>query len=134
MVHAHGSRKLIYASVLPMILVMVLLANIQMLGMFLSNVGITTLGTFSGSTPQDGIMYFLAPINGPTDWMWWTTDLGHAPWEVLLHLGINISFMVVGGAIPRLLIKTADSKKMSPARSRCQYVHPRYRRTQYPKA
>ena len=35
--------KLIYASVLPMILVRVLQANIQMLGMFLSNVGITIL-------------------------------------------------------------------------------------------
>ena len=71
--------KLIYASVLPMILVRVLQANIQMLGMFLSNVGITIFGTFNGSTPQNGIMYFLAPINGPSDWMWWITDLGHAP-------------------------------------------------------
>ena len=35
--------KLIYASVLPMILVRVLQANIQMLGMFLSNIGITIL-------------------------------------------------------------------------------------------
>ena len=57
--------KLIYASVLPMILVRVLQANIQMLGMFLSNINITILGKFDGSTPQDGIMYFLAPINQP---------------------------------------------------------------------
>ncbi len=108
--------KLIYASVLPMILVMVLLANIQMLGMFLSNVGITTLGTFDGSSPQNGIMYFLAPINGPQDWMWWMTDLGHAPWEVILRLGINMTFMVVGGAIFALFwIKTAglDSKDVA---------------------
>ncbi len=108
--------KLIYASVLPMILVMVLLANIQMFGMFLSNVGITTLGTFDGSTPQNGIMYFLAPINGPSDWMWWMTDLGHAPWEVLLRLGINMFFMVVGGAVFALFwIKTAglDSKDVA---------------------
>jgi preprotein translocase subunit SecY len=108
--------KLIYASVLPMILVMVLLANIQMLGMFLSNVGITTLGTFDGSSPQNGIMYFLAPINGPQDWMWWMTDLGHAPWEIILRLGINMTFMVVGGAIFALFwIKTAglDSKDVA---------------------
>ena len=49
--------KLIYASVLPMILVRVLQANIQMVGMFLSNVGITILGKFSGQTPQSGLMY-----------------------------------------------------------------------------
>ena len=74
--------KLIYASVLPMILVRVLQANIQMLGMFLSNVNITIFGAFEGSQPINGIMYYLAPINGPSDWMWWITDLGHAPWPV----------------------------------------------------
>jgi len=108
--------KLIYASVLPMILVRVLQANIQMLGMFLSNIGITIFGNFDGSTPLNGLMYFLAPINGPTQWMWWMTDLGHAPWEILLRLGIDITFMVVGGAIFALFwIKTAglDSKDVA---------------------
>src|SRR5512136_1252131 len=105
--------KLIYASVLPMILVRVLQANIQMLGMFLSNVGINVLGTFNGSTPQDGIMWYLAPINGPTQWMWWMNDLGHTPLQIALRLGIDVIFMVVGGAIFALFwIKTAglDSK------------------------
>jgi preprotein translocase subunit SecY len=108
--------KLIYASVLPMILVRVLQANIQMVGMFLSNVNITIFGTFSGSTPQNGIMWYLAPINGPTQWMWWTTDLGHTAWQVLLRMGIDITFMVVGGAIFALFwIKTAglDSKDVA---------------------
>jgi len=108
--------KLIYASVLPMILVRVLQANIQMLGMFLSNIGITVLGKFNGQTPESGLMYFLAPINGPSQWMWWVTDLGHAPWEVLLRLGIDTTFMVVGGAIFALFwIKTAglDSKDVA---------------------
>jgi preprotein translocase subunit SecY len=108
--------KLIYASVLPMILVRVLQANIQMVGMFLSNVNITIFGTYSGSTPQNGIMWYLAPINGPTDWMWWATDLGHAAWQVLLRMGIDITFMVVGGAIFALFwIKTAglDSKDVA---------------------
>jgi preprotein translocase subunit SecY len=108
--------KLIYASVLPMILVMVLLANIQMVGMFLSNVGITIFGKFDGSTALNGIMYFLAPINGPSQWMWWINDLGHPAWEVLLRLGINTTIMVVGGAIFALFwIKTAglDSKDVA---------------------
>jgi preprotein translocase subunit SecY len=108
--------KLIYASVLPMILVRVLQANIQMLGMFLSNVGITVLGKFSGQRPIDGVMYFLAPVNGPSDWMWWITDLGHPVWQVILRLGVDIIFMVVGGAIFALFwIKTAglDSKDVA---------------------
>ncbi len=123
--------KLIYASVLPMILVRVLQANIQMLGMFLSNIGITILGTFNGQTPVSGLMYFLAPINGPTQWMWWTTDLGHAPWEILLRLGIDTTFMVVGGAIFALFwIKTAglDSKDVARQIQMSGMSIPGYRR------
>lgn len=123
--------KLIYASVLPMILVRVLQANIQMIGMFLSNIGITIFGTFNGQTPQNGLMYFLAPINGPSDWMWWTTDLGHAPWEVLLRMGIDVTFMVVGGAIFALFwIKTAglDSKDVARQIQMSGMSIPGYRR------
>jgi len=108
--------KLIYASVLPMILVRVLQANVQMIGMFLSNMGITILGTFENGVPQNGLMYFLAPINSPQDWMWWLSDLGHAPWEILIRMGIDITIMVVGGAIFALFwIKTAglDSKDVA---------------------
>lgn len=108
--------KLIYASVLPMILVRVLQANIQMIGLFLSNVGITIFGLFEGATPLNGVMWFLAPINGPSDWMWWAYDLGHAPWEVLIRMGIDILFVVVGGAVFALFwIKTAgmDSKDVA---------------------
>ncbi|MFZ1126730.1 preprotein translocase subunit SecY [Methanoregula sp.] len=123
--------KLIYASVLPMILVRVLQANIQMVGMFLSNVGITILGKFNGQVPQSGLMYFLAPINGPTDWMWWATDLGHAPWQVMLRMGIDITFMVVGGAIFALFwIKTAglDSKDVARQIQMSGMSIPGYRR------
>jgi preprotein translocase subunit SecY len=109
--------KLIYASVLPMILVRVLQANIQMFGLFLNNIGITALGEFEGSTPINGIMYFLAPINSPQDWMWWASDLGHAAWEVLLRMGIDIFVMVVGGAIFALFwVKTAGLDSSHVAR------------------
>ncbi|MCX6690165.1 MAG: preprotein translocase subunit SecY [Methanoregula sp.] len=123
--------KLIYASVLPMILVRVLQANIQMVGMFLSSVGITVLGTFNGQTPVAGLMWYLAPINGPTQWMWWASDLGHAPWEILLRLGIDITFMVVGGAIFALFwIKTAglDSKDVARQIQSSGMSIPGYRR------
>lgn len=109
--------KLIYASVLPMILVRVLQANVQMFGMFLSNIGINILGRFDGQTPVDGLMYFLAPVNGPQDWMWWVYDLGHAPWEVLLRLGIDTTVMIIGGAIFALFwVKTAGLDSSHVAR------------------
>ena len=131
-----GSRsrfpvKLIYASVLPMILVRVLQANIQMLGLFLNNIGITIFGTFEGQTPTSGLMYFLAPINGPTDWMWWLTDLGHAPWEILLRMGLDAIVMVVGGALFALFwIKTAglDSKDVARQIQNSQMSIPGFRR------
>ena len=108
--------KLIYASVLPMILVRVLQANIQMFGMFLSNLGITVFGTFVGQQPINGIMWYLAPVNGPHDWMWWAYDLLHPAWQIMIRLGIDITFMVVGGAVFALFwIKTAglDSKDVA---------------------
>ncbi len=109
--------KLIYASVLPMILVRVLQANVQMLGLFLNNVGITVFGTYQGQTPVDGLMWFLAPINGPEQWMWWAYDLGHAAWEVIIRMGIDISIMVVGGAVFALFwVKTAGLDSSHVAR------------------
>ena len=61
--------KLIYASVLPMILVRALQANIQLIGLLLAGRGITFLGEYSGSHPINGVMYYLAPINSPYDWI-----------------------------------------------------------------
>ena len=123
--------KLIYASVLPMILVRVLQANIQMIGLFLNNIGITIFGTYDGQTPVSGLMWYLAPINGPTSWMWWITDLGHPPWEIMVRLGIDVVFMVVGGAIFALFwIKTAglDSKDVARQIQSSGMSIPGYRR------
>jgi preprotein translocase subunit SecY len=108
--------KLIYASVLPMILVRVLQANIQMVGMFLYNIGITIFGAFVGTRAVSGLMYYLSPINGPSDWMWWAYPTLHYPWQILVRLGVDMTFVVVGGAIFALFwIKTAglDSKDVA---------------------
>jgi len=125
--------KLIYASVLPMILVRVLQANIQMIGMLLSNAGITILGEFQGQQPISGLMWYIAPINQPQDWMWWLSDLGHAPWEILLRMGIDITVMVLGGAIFALFwVKTAglDSKDVARQIQRSGMHIPGYRRNE----
>jgi preprotein translocase subunit SecY len=131
-----GSRsrfpvKLIYASVLPMILVRVLQANIQMVGLFLYNIGITIFGTYVNTTPISGLMWYLAPINSPSDWMWWTTDLGHPAWQVLIRMAIDITVMVVGGALFALFwVKTAglDSKDVARQIQSSQMSIPGFRR------
>jgi preprotein translocase subunit SecY len=125
--------KLIYASVLPMILVRVIQANIQMLGLFLNNMGITVFGEYVGQTPVSGIMYYLAPINGPSDWMWWAYDIGHAVWQIVVRMGVDLFVMVVGGAIFALFwVKTAGLDSSHVARQiQMSGMHiPGYRRSE----
>ncbi|MEL4305110.1 preprotein translocase subunit SecY [Methanococcoides sp. LMO-2] len=99
--------KLIYASVLPMILVRALQANIQMIGLLLSGRGITFLGEYNGSTPINGLMYYLSPINSPYDWIPSLvresfTGYGApvpAGWQIGLHVLVDALFLIVGGII-----------------------------------
>ena len=126
--------KLIYASVLPMILVRVLQANVQMVGLFLNNIGITFFGTFEGSTPVSGLMWYLAPVNMPSDWMWWTASyLGaYAPWQIFLRIGVDCFVMIAGGALFALFwVKTAGLDSASVARQiqRSGMSIPGYRRS-----
>ena len=140
--------KLVYASVLPMILVRALQANVQMIGTLLSGkLGtITTaatadsvagmkivhtayssfLGTFistakydiltgdpvSTTAPQpiSGLMYYLSPINSPSDWIPSLVAqsnpamelLGLDPiagWQIWLHVFTDAFVLIVGGII-----------------------------------
>ncbi|WMW25799.1 preprotein translocase subunit SecY [Methanolobus sediminis] len=99
--------KLIYASVLPMILVRALQANIQMIGLLLSSKGITFLGEFSGSKPINGLMYYLAPIHSPYDWIpslvreTFTSYGAPVPaiWQIILHVFVDATFLIVGGIV-----------------------------------
>ncbi len=63
-VRGHGIRwplSFFYTSNIPVILVAALIANIQLVARVLSGRGITWLGTFSGSSPTGGLVYFLTP-------------------------------------------------------------------------
>jgi len=99
--------KLIYASVLPMILVRALQANIQMVGLILSSRGFTLLGHFQQGTPVGGLMYYLSPINGPSDWIPSLvgprfTSLGVAEpaiWQIILHVFTDAFMLIIGGII-----------------------------------
>ncbi|MFC4447760.1 preprotein translocase subunit SecY [Halorussus aquaticus] len=106
--------KLIYASVLPMILVRALQANLQFLGRILYNqLGASGmpdwLGTYSQGSPTGGLFYYLAPIQQPSQWMWWAGTIGQEPWQVILRVLIDLTFMVVGGAIFAIFwVETTD--------------------------
>jgi len=99
--------KLIYASVLPMILVRALQANIQMVGLILSSRGFTFLGHYEKGTPVGGLMYYLSPINGPGDWIPSLigprfTSLGVAEpaiWQIILHVFTDAFMLIFGGII-----------------------------------
>ncbi|HJH32017.1 MAG TPA: preprotein translocase subunit SecY [Methanosarcinaceae archaeon] len=99
--------KLIYASVLPMILVRALQANLQMVGMLLYGRGVTFLGEYSGSNPINGIMYYIAPIHSPYDWvpsLVRETFTGYgapvpAIWQIGLHVFADAFMLIVGGVI-----------------------------------
>jgi preprotein translocase subunit SecY len=104
---ARGARgrfpiKLLYASVLPMILVRALQASIQGFGRMLYSRGITFFGTYEGNSAVSGLMYYLDPIYSPWDWF---PTLVHAAypnvagWQIALRLCVDLAFMIIGGMI-----------------------------------
>lgn len=95
--------KLVYASVLPMILVRALQMNIQFMGKLLNNFFGQQLpswfAVYASNQPVDGLLYYLAPIQRPQDWMWWTAANTQEVWQVLLRVGVDLTFMIIGGAV-----------------------------------
>jgi len=97
--------KLIYASVLPMILVRALQANIQFMGQILNSQWAAMpswLGTYNDQgQPVEGFFYYTAPIYSPEDWMWWTGEVAGSPevWQIAVRISVDLTFMIIGGAI-----------------------------------
>ena len=106
--------KLIYASVLPMILVRALQMNIQFVGRIMNAqwAGMPTwLGVYdSDGNVVNGLFYFLAPIQRPQDWMWFVgAGGGNSPLEIMTRVSIDLTIMVFGGAIFAIFwVKTTD--------------------------
>jgi preprotein translocase subunit SecY len=100
--------KLIYASVLPMILVRALQANIQFLGRILhAQIGAGAmpdwLGTYAQGDPTGGLFYYLAPIQTP---LYQLTD---PMWQLAIRSAVDLTIMVIGGAIFAIFwVETTD--------------------------
>ena len=113
--------KLIYASVLPMILVRALQANIQFLGRLLASqlgAGMPNwLGVYQDGQPISGLFYYLAPIYQPSSWMWWLGQTTAEPWQIGIRVAVDLTFMIIGGAIFAIFwVETADMGPDATAR------------------
>ena len=107
--------KLIYASVLPLIFVRAIQANLQMFGqMVYSQMSNPPgwFGVYDQATGQatSGLMYYLQPIQSPLDWMWFLpVGPDQATWQILIRLGVDFAFLTIGGAVFAVFwVETAD--------------------------
>ena len=106
--------KLIYASVLPMILVRALQMNIQFVGRILNSqwAGMPAwLGVYdTDGNVISGFFYYLAPIQSRQDWMWFVgAGGGNSPLEIMTRVTVDLTIMIVGGAIFAIFwVKTTD--------------------------
>lgn len=93
--------KLIYASVLPMILVRAVQLNIQFMGQIINSRlnAPDWFGVYAGGEPTSGLMYYLNPIQAPQDWMWWLGFTSQDPLNILARVFTDLTIMVIGGAI-----------------------------------
>lgn len=80
-----------YTSVIPVILVAALLANIQLVARLLENTGRAILGTFTGNQPTTGLVYWVNPPNLVQDII-----TGTVTGADFVRSIIYILFMVIG--------------------------------------
>ena len=96
--------KLIYASVLPMILVRSLQATLVMVGTLLDRNGIHILGTFNqaGRPNPDGLMFYINPLNGMYDWIPQLAGASYPGiqlWQIGLHVFMDAFILIAGGIV-----------------------------------
>jgi preprotein translocase subunit SecY len=104
-----------------MILVRALQANVQFLGRILNSQwqGMPAwLGTYTTAggiaEPTGGLFYYLAPIYSPQDWI---PALGPRTLDILVRIGVDLTFMVIGGAIFAIFwVETTDMGPEATAR------------------
>ncbi|MEZ3117013.1 preprotein translocase subunit SecY [Halobaculum sp. MBLA0147] len=112
--------KLIYASVLPIILVRALTANIQFLGQILnSQLGSlpSWFAVYSNGVAVEGLMYYLRPVRGPQQWMWFVYAPAGDPIDIMIRIAIDLTITIGGSAIFAIFwVETTDMGPESTAR------------------
>jgi preprotein translocase subunit SecY len=88
-----------------MIFVRALQANIVAFGQILYSKGVTIFGEFVGGQPISGLMYFIAPIRSPYDWVPALVKSKGAEfaaipdWMIIAHLLVDATILVAGGIL-----------------------------------
>jgi len=101
-----------YASVIPVILVAALLANLQLFGSLLQNIGHPVLGTFSQGQPVAGLVYWLSSSN-----LLDAVIRGTISQRQILQAVIHILFFMIFSAIFAVLwVKTSGMDESSQAK------------------
>lgn len=114
--------KLVYASVLPIILVRAIQANVRFIGRSLDGVLGQSMPLWLGQYTAEGevfggIFYFLTPILRPQDWMWWMGTTSVEPWMIIIRLLVDATIMTIGGAVFAVFwIKTTNKDADSIAK------------------
>ncbi|MBM3199446.1 preprotein translocase subunit SecY [Candidatus Woesearchaeota archaeon] len=96
-IRGHGIRwplHFIYTSVIPVILVSALLANLQLWANLLEKWGRPILGTFSGNAPATGLVSWIYPPN-----LIENIIIGSFAWSDLMHAGTYVLFMIGGSVL-----------------------------------
>lgn len=96
--------KLIYASVLPIILVRAIQANVQFLGQGLNSVLGANMPTWLGQYGTNdqvvgGLFYYITPVFRPQDWLPFLGETSAEIWMIAIRIMFDMTFMVIGGAV-----------------------------------
>ncbi len=112
--------KLIYASVLPIILVRALTANIQFFGQILnSQLGSlpSWFASYSNGQAVGGLMYYLRPVRGPEQWMWFVYAPPGDPLDIIVRVAVDLTITIGGSAIFAIFwVETTDMGPESTAK------------------
>jgi len=101
-----------YASVIPVILVAALLANIQLFGILLQNIGKPLLGAFSQGQPVSGLAYWLSSSNLLDAIIRGTFSQR----QLLQAISHTLFFMIFSAVFAVLWVKTAGMDESSQAK------------------
>lgn len=96
-IRGHGIRwplNFIYTSVIPIILVSALMANIQLWARLMQNRGMPILGTFVGNTPSTGLVAWLEAPN-----VVGSIIRGTMSWNVAAHAVVYLLILMAGAAV-----------------------------------
>jgi len=96
-IRGHGIRwplNFIYTSVIPIILVSALMANLQLWARLMQNKGMPFLGTFVGNSPSTGLVTWLEAPN-----LVGNVIRGTMTWSIAAHAIVYLLILMAGAAI-----------------------------------